>query len=212
MLFNQHKKLQLYNILNGVKLEYLKNKEPFNIMDADIKLTYNVINMKFIKGKNYFVIVPKKTNNKSDGNFKKPNSKPYEHKFTPEENAAYLERKKRRESHGDSRSQSPVGHKFEHKFTPEENAAYLERKKRRESHGDSRSQSPIGHKFENKFENKFTPEETAAYLERKKKRNLSINKNGYSDIKPIVQDTTIGGVCKSNKINPIHTYIFYNIF
>ena len=177
MLFNQHKKLQLYNILNGVKLEYLKNKEPFNIMDADIKLTYNVINMKFIKGKNYFVIVPKKTNNKSDGNFKKPNSKPYEHKFTPEENAAYLERKKRRESHG-----------------------------------DSRSQSPIGHKFENKFENKFTPEETAAYLERKKKRNLSINKNGYSDIKPIVQDTTIGGVCKSNKINPIHTYIFYNIF
>ena len=117
MLFNQHKKLQLYNILNGVKLEYLKNKEPFNIMDADIKLTYNVINMKFIKGKNYFVIVPKKTNNKSDGNFKKPNSKPYEHKFTPEENAAYLERKKRRESHVDSRSQSPVGHKFENKFT-----------------------------------------------------------------------------------------------
>ena len=108
----------------------------------------------------------------------------------------------------DSRSQSPVGHKFENKFTPEENAAYLERKKRRESHGDSRSQSPVGHKFENKF----TPEETAAYLERKKKRNLSINKNGYSDIKPIVQDTTIGGVGKSNKINPIHTYIFYNIF
>ena len=62
--------------------------------------------------------------------------------YTPEETAAYLERKARRE-------QSP-----KREYTPEETAAYLERKARRE-------QSP---------KREYTPEETAAYLERKTRR------------------------------------------
>jgi len=54
---------------------------------------------------------------------KKPN-------FTPEETAAYLERKNRKDQ-SPQRSHSPQQDK-KRVFTPEETAAYLERKKRRE--------------------------------------------------------------------------------
>jgi hypothetical protein len=37
-------------------MKYLKNKIPFNIVNQnDVKLTYKEIQLKYLKGKNYFV-------------------------------------------------------------------------------------------------------------------------------------------------------------
>ena len=99
-MINNTKKLILYNILNGIKMEYLKTKEPFSIMESNIKITHKTIELKYLKDKNYFVKVPKdsfkKDSFKKDSfkkdSFKKP------HEFTKEETAAYLERKKHREN------------------------------------------------------------------------------------------------------------------
>ena len=53
---NNKIKLEYYNILNSIHTEYLINNIPFNILNHnDIKLTYNNINIKYIKDKNYFV-------------------------------------------------------------------------------------------------------------------------------------------------------------
>ena len=148
MKIDNQTKLQYYDILNSVKMEHLKSNIPFNIVNSnDIKLTYKEVQLKYINGKNYFITVPKLNkgfNNKSHKNttakkisvdmkkewtekdrddYKK--NKEQQNKFTPEETAAYLERKKRRE-----RSKSP-----QREYTPEETAAYLERKKRREKKG-----------------------------------------------------------------------------
>ena len=51
-------KLEFYNILNGISMNYLKKKSPFNIIN-DIKLTYDKIDIKYLKGKNYFIKVDK---------------------------------------------------------------------------------------------------------------------------------------------------------
>ena len=53
------KKIEFYNILNGIKKPYLKSDKPFDVINSDIKLTYNKIDLCYIKGKNYFVKVKK---------------------------------------------------------------------------------------------------------------------------------------------------------
>ena len=130
-MINNIKKLELYNILNSIKMAYLKSKEPFNILTSDIKLTYKIVELKYLKDKNYFVKVKKST---GSNKFSKPT-------FSKEEHAAYLERQNRRD-----RSQSPdrtktkaqsPNQKPNRVFTAEETAAYLERQNRR-----GRSQSP----------------------------------------------------------------------
>jgi hypothetical protein len=53
---NDQTKMEYYDILNSIRMTYLKNKTPFNIISQDdIKLTYKEIQLKYIKGKNYFV-------------------------------------------------------------------------------------------------------------------------------------------------------------
>jgi hypothetical protein len=52
--------LNYYKILNGIKMDYLKLKLPYNIIyDDDIKLTYKQGEMNYIKDKNYFIIANK---------------------------------------------------------------------------------------------------------------------------------------------------------
>ena len=181
-MINNIKKLELYNILNSIKMAYLKSKEPFNIIPSDIKLTYKIIELKYLKDKNYFVKVKKST---GSNKFSKPT-------FSKEEHGAYLERKNRRDNStytnnkNKNRSQSP-NHNKQHTFTAEETAAYLERQNRREKSQSpdrkngherktdyskkhdrrDRSQSPI-----QKLNRVFTAEETAAY-ERKNRREKS---------------------------------------
>ena len=108
-MFNNKQKLEYYYLLNGIRLKYLKYDEPFNILSTPVKLTYNDIKLKYLTNKKYFIIVDKSAvnnkqsfKNKTDKHDKPSfkNNKPM--KFTPEETAAYLERKSRRE-----RSQSP---------------------------------------------------------------------------------------------------------
>ena len=187
-MINNIKKLELYNILNSIKMAYLKSKEPFNILTSDIKLTYKIVELKYLKDKNYFVKVKKST---GSNKFSKPT-------FSKEEHAAYLERQNRRD-----RSQSPdrtktkaqsPNQKPNRVFTAEETAAYLERQNRRDrsqspdkKHNKSpyiidktqdrrdrsqdrrdRSQSPS-----QKPNRVFTAEETAAYLERQNRREKS---------------------------------------
>ena len=130
-MINNIKKLELYNILNSIKMAYLKSREPFNILPSDIKLTYKIIELKYLKDKNYFVKVKKQSG---------PN-KFSKNTFSKEETAAYLERKNRRDRSQSTdrkpdRSQSP-SQKPNRVFTAEETAAYLERQNRR-----ARSQSP----------------------------------------------------------------------
>ena len=176
-MINNIKKLELYNILNSIKMAYLKSKEPFNIIPSDIKLTYKIIELKYLKDKNYFVKVKKST---GSNKFSKPT-------FSKEEHGAYLERKNRRDNStytnnkNKNRSQSP-NHNKQHTFTAEETAAYLERQNRREKSQSpdrkndyskkhdrrDRSQSPS-----QKPNRVFTAEETAAYLERQNRREKS---------------------------------------
>ena len=114
---NDDYKLQMYDKLNSIKVAYFNIKHPFNIISDGIKFTHNKIKLNFIKDKNYFV----KADKERTSNSYKDSNKP-KHAFTPEETAAYLERKNRREN----------GYTQTSKFTPEETAAYLERKNRRE--------------------------------------------------------------------------------
>ena len=150
---NNNTKLKYYDILNSVKMEYLKERTPFNILkDSDIKITYKDIKLEFVDGKNYFVKV-----DKSKGNFdrtpwtKEQKKEFYKNKAKEDRNQKSLPgswsdkniewTKKQRESYakGDSgqnrnrgrdRSQSP-----RREFTAEETAAYEERKKQREKRG-----------------------------------------------------------------------------
>jgi hypothetical protein len=180
-MFSNNKKLEYYGLLNGIRMDYLKTKEPFDINilrnESNVKLTYNDIQLRYLKDKNYFVVVKKpQFNTQGD---RSRNDKPPSQIFTPEETAEYLERKKRREQRGDH---SPGERKT---FTPEETAEYLERKKRREQRGEnnpdrSRSSSPRGDHSTGERKT-FTPEETAEYLERKKRREQrGEKKNGGS--------------------------------
>ena len=53
-MINNKTKLNHYNILNSIRTEYLKIKEPFSI-PSNINITYREIKLKYLTGKNYFV-------------------------------------------------------------------------------------------------------------------------------------------------------------
>lgn len=182
---NADTKLEYYNILNSINMEYLNTKYPFNIIDqCDIKLTYKEIKLKYITGKNYFVKIDKSLIGKFKGKFQdkiRDRSKsPVKKKFTDEENAAFLERQKRRESMSPDQKKKyeekkkrldSLSSEEREKEREKEYNAYLERKKRRDEQSNSynlqeRNNLPgiISPKRE------FTKEETEAYLERKKRR------------------------------------------
>ena len=96
---NNETKIKYYDILNSIKMEYLKSDMPYNIInDRNIILTYDEINLKYIANKNYFVTINKTT--KYNPIYDKTNDKsrnpPGTRVFTPEETAVYL---KRRESY-----------------------------------------------------------------------------------------------------------------
>ena len=123
-MFNNNKKIEYYDVLNSIRMEYLKSKEPFNIIESNVKLTYNDIQLRYLNDKNYFIVVKKssykdrydnKKNNRNQRNDDNASKSPrtgrdrttrsdnqrsqYNKKpnFTPEETAVYLERKKRRD-------------------------------------------------------------------------------------------------------------------
>ena len=98
-MFCDNIKLHYYDILNSIKMDYMKIKEPFDFGNNNIILTHKIIKLKYLTDKNYFVKVDKKNkndNHNQNNNHKRSESK-NKPKFTPEEHAAYLERKKRRE-------------------------------------------------------------------------------------------------------------------
>ena len=178
MQIDNQTKLEYYNIMNSIKMEYLKSNIPFNIVNSkDVKLSYKEIQLKYVDDKNYFVKVSKKPFNKPGqyNNFKPRNvpnidmAKPW----TKEKREEYRKNKE----HGQKSNQSDRGRSKSprREFTPEETAAYLERKKRRESHSRSpdRSDSDRSNSDRSKSPRReFTPEETAAYLKRKKRREI----------------------------------------
>jgi hypothetical protein len=193
-MFTNNKKIEIYDILNGIKMNYLKAKDPFTAL-SDVKLTYKTIELKYIKDKNYFIkVVKDKYNKKSDNT----GLKSFSPRFSKEETDAYLARKQRREfspnrptspgpnrptspgpnrptSPGPNRPTSPGPRPFvQRQFSKEETDAYLARKQRREfspnrsaSPGPNRSASPGPRPF---VQRQFTKEETDAYLARKKRR------------------------------------------
>ena len=179
-MFNNKQKIIYYDVLNGIQTDFLKIKEPFDIITSNIKMTHKDVHLHYIKDKNYFTVI-EKSHNKKPGNHNQNNKHDREHspkrEFTAEEHAAYLERKKRRDN-------SP-----KREFTAEEHAAYLERKKRRENgeHSPKREFTAEEHAAylerkkrresgEHSPKREFTAEEHAAYLERKKRRESSQEK------------------------------------
>jgi len=156
-MINNKTKLNHYNILNSIRTEYLKIKEPFSI-PSNINITYKEIKLKYLTGKNYFVEFsstgqsrdqPKDKSRKSRS--KSPKSK------KPTRSPGNSERSPRNSERSPRNSERSPAQKSERKFTAEETAAYLARKARRE-------ESPV---------RKFTAEETAAYLARKARREES---------------------------------------
>lgn len=98
-------KIKYYDILNSVKMEYLKADIPYNIVnDRNIILTYNEINLKYIANKNYFAII-----NKTNTNVSKQNSKDLaknnvgqtgSNKFKSEKTEHYLKKKENHKKGG----------------------------------------------------------------------------------------------------------------
>jgi len=180
-MFTNNKKIEIYDILNGIKMNYLKAKDPFTSL-SDVKLTYKTIELKYIKDKNYFIkVVKDKYNKKSDNT----GLKSFSPRFSKEETDAYLARKQRREFSPNRPTSPGPMHKpaGPHQFSKEETDAYLARKQRREfspnrsaSPGPYRSASPGPNRSASPGPNRpfaprqFTKEETDAYLARKQRR------------------------------------------
>ena len=161
-------KLEYYNILNSIRMMYLKSNIPFNIVNSDqIKLTYKDIKLKYIDNKNYFIKVDKSKNRSHQ---KIPWTKDQKKEFYKQQAKEARERpainlndpwtadKRDEYSKSKERSKSPNRKEFtkqnnfkkdksrsrspQREFTAEETNAYLERKARRE-----RSQSPNRKEF-----------------------------------------------------------------
>jgi hypothetical protein len=147
---NDQTKIEYYDILNGIRMVYLKSHVPFNIInDSKIKLTYNEIKLKYIDNKNYFVTVNKDTyrSNKTpwtreqkkeffkqrakDERAKSNNSNiNMNEPWTKEKREEFI--KKRHD--GSHNNQKRV-------YTPEETAAYNDRMRNREQNHDSRQKT-----------------------------------------------------------------------
>ena len=160
---NNQIKLNYYDILNSIRMQYLKSKIPFNIInDNSIKLTYNEIKLKYIDNKNYFIKIDQKspvTSNVSNVFLKKNEDKNgYKHQDKTDaldRNYAYkmekLKRKKNKELPNENQK----------KFTTEETANYLERRANYKKEKSRKAETK-------NYKKDFTPEETSAYLERRK--------------------------------------------
>jgi hypothetical protein len=127
---NNQIKLNYYDILNSIRMQYLKSKIPFNIInDNSIKLTYNEIKLKYIDNKNYFIKIDQKspvTSNVSNVFLKKNEDKNgYKH----QDKTDALDRKYEYKIEKLKRHKNKELPKDKQKiFTPEETAAYLKRK------------------------------------------------------------------------------------
>ena len=157
---NPQTKLEYYDILNSVRMEYLKSNIPFSIVNrSDIKLTYNDIKLKYINDKNYFVKV-----DKSKGKFQQDRTP-----WTKEQKKEFYKQKAREERDAPKINMDEpwsVEKRDEYRRLKEQSS--LKNNKDGYKGTDpninrdrNRSQSP---------KREFTPEETAAYLERKAKR------------------------------------------
>ena len=116
---NNQLKIIYYDILNGIRMQYLKSNIPFNIVnDNEIKLTYGEIKLKYLDDKNYFIKVDKPQ--------VKPQVKPTdktEREFTPEETKLYLARKELYKKEKEAKINNKL-----RTFTPEETLAYHARR------------------------------------------------------------------------------------
>ena len=158
---NNQIKLNYYDILNSIRMQYLKSKIPFNIInDNSIKLTYNEIKLKYIDNKNYFIKIDQKPPVISNVFLKKHEDKVFLKKHedkidTLDRNYAYKIEKLKREKNKELPNEN------QKKFTAEETANYLERranyKKEKLRNAETKN-----------YKKDFTPEETSAYLERRK--------------------------------------------
>jgi hypothetical protein len=65
--------LDTYQVLNSIKVANYQTKTPYNIIGNDnVHLTYDIVTLKYVKGKNYFVAPSKKGHfDKSKGHFDK---------------------------------------------------------------------------------------------------------------------------------------------
>jgi len=61
---NSEIKLEYYDILNNIKMEHFKTKEPFNISNK-VKITYDEVKLNYIPNKNYYKL--ESDNNKKYG-------------------------------------------------------------------------------------------------------------------------------------------------
>ena len=202
---NSQTKLEYYDILNSVRMMYLKSKIPFSIVNSyDIKLTYKDIKLKYINDKNYFIKVDKSRGRKEDRipwtkeqkkEFYKQKAKEerdqpninLDEPWTKEKRDEYRKQTEERErsrsqERKSNQKQSPQQSKKV--YTADETAAYLERKKRREKSPQSRdnSHSRISERSLSPQQSKkvYTVDEIAAYLDRKKRREQA-HKTGGSD-------------------------------
>jgi hypothetical protein len=184
---NNQIKLNYYDILNSIRMQYLKSKIPFNIInDNSIKLTYNEIKLKYIDNKNYFIKIDQKSpvvlndfkyekeyKNKDNVFLKKPQDNTRSNADIKKKYAYKMEKLKRKEN-------KELPKEDQKKFTETETSNYLERRANYEKE-----------KLKRKENKEFTADETAAYLERRnmyakeKENNLAINSQivaGYQKV------------------------------
>ena len=76
-VLSNSKKLELYNILNGIRSSKYVMNVPYSFINPSIKLTYKEIKLKYITNKNYFVKVTKSNNQHS------PNNQNYNNQHSP---------------------------------------------------------------------------------------------------------------------------------
>ena len=82
-VLSNSKKLELYNILNGIRSSKYVMNVPYSFINPSIKLTYKEIKLKYITNKNYFVKVTKSNNQHSPNNQNKPNNQHYNNQHSP---------------------------------------------------------------------------------------------------------------------------------
>jgi hypothetical protein len=214
-MINNNKKLEFYDILNSIKMEYLKTKEPFDIIQQNIKLTHKTISLKYINDKNYFIKIKKQKDNRGSDSYNKSykptdhnkSYKPTDHNksYKPtDHNKSYKPTDHNRDwSHSPNKSQSensrghkPTDHNKSYKPT-DHNKSYKptdhNKSYKPTDHNRDRSQSPTGRVF--------TQEETDAYLERKKHRE-----NNLKSVNPNIINHTSYNRDRSQSPNKSHIH------
>jgi hypothetical protein len=133
--------LEYYKILNGIKIDYLKLKLPYNIIsDDDIKLTYKQVEMDYIKDKNYFVIADKSKGNKFNktqdrGRSRERSDQPSSHNSRDHSNSQRSDRHSRDHSNSQRSDRHSRGHSRGHSNDSQRS----DRRSRGHSRGHSKS-------------------------------------------------------------------------